>query len=151
GGGTAIAICCDIRIAAENARFGIPAAKLGLGYGLTRAKPLIDLIGPAYAKEMFFTGRQFDAAEAKATGLGNRLVAVRELEAAVTEMARTISENAPLTVKATKLVVSELLKDPEKRDLVRCEAAVKACFASNDYKEGQAAFMEKRKPVFTGT
>src|SRR5262249_21342037 len=97
GGGTAIAICCAIRIAAENAKFGIPAAKLGLGYGLTRAKPLIDLIGPAYAKEMFFTGRQFDAAEAKAMGLVNRVVPVGELGAAVTEMARTISENAPLT------------------------------------------------------
>lgn len=151
GGGTAIAVCCDIRIAAENSRFGIPAAKLGLGYGMARAKPLVDLIGPSYAKEMFFTGRQFDAAEAKEMGLVNRVVPLDQLEPAVKDMARTIADNAPLTVRTAKLVVGELLKDPAERDVARCEAAVKACFASNDYKEGQAAFMEKRKPRFTGT
>jgi enoyl-CoA hydratase/carnithine racemase len=151
GGGTAIAVCCDIRIAAENAKFGIPAAKLGLGYGPARAKPLVDLIGPSFAKEMFFTGRQFDAAEAQGMGLVNRVVPLERLEPTVSEMARTIAENAPLTVRATKLVVGELMKDPEKRNLARCDEAVKECFASNDYKEGQAAFMEKRKPRFTGT
>lgn len=151
GGGTAIAACCDIRIAAENAKFGVPAAKLGLGYGLSRAKPVVDLIGPAYAKEMFFTGRQFDAAEAKEMGLVNRVVPAAALKETVAEMARTIAANAPLTVRTAKLVVGELLKDPDKRDLARCEAAVKECFASNDYREGQAAFMEKRKPNFTGT
>lgn len=151
GGGTAIAACCDIRVAAENAKFGIPAAKLGLGYGLSRAKPIVDLVGPSFAKEMFFTARQFDAAEAKAMGLVNRVVPVDQLEETVNEMARTIADNAPLTVRTAKLVVGELLKDPEHRDLARCEAAVKECFASNDYKEGQAAFLEKRKPKFTGT
>ena len=150
GGGTAIAVCCDIRVAAENGKFGIPAAKLGLGYGLTRAKPLVDLIGPSYAKEMFFTGRQFDVAEAKAMGLVNRVVPVDQLKGTVIEMARTIADNAPLTVRTSKLVVGELLKDPEKRDLARCEAAVRECFASDDYREGQAAFLEKRKPRFTG-
>jgi enoyl-CoA hydratase len=151
GGGTAIAACCDIRVAAENAKFGIPAAKLGLGYGLSRAKPLVDLIGPSYAKEMFFTARQFDAVEAKEMGLVNRLVPVGRLNETVMEMARAIAGNAPLTVRTAKLVVGELLKEPDKRDLSRCEAAVKECFASNDYREGQAAFMEKRKPNFTGT
>lgn len=150
GAGTAIAACCDIRIAAENARFGIPAAKLGLGYGLSRAKPLVDLIGPAYAKEMFFTARQFDAAEAREMGLVNRVVPAAQLKETVAEMARTIAANAPLTVRAAKLVVRELLKDPDKRDLARCEAAVEECFASSDYREGQAAFLEKRKPNFTG-
>lgn len=151
GGGTAIAACCDIRIAAENAKFGIPAARLGLGYGLSRAKPLVDLIGPAYAKEMFFTARQFDAAEAKEMGLVNRVVPTIELKKTAADMARTIAANAPLTIKAAKLAVRELLKDPDKRDLARCEAAVEECFASNDYREGQAAFLEKRKPNFTGT
>ena len=99
GGGTAIAACCDIRIAADNARFGIPAAKLGLGYGLSRTKPLVDLIGPAYAKEMLFTARQFTAHEAKEMGLVNRVVPVAELEQTVTEMARTIAANAPLTIR----------------------------------------------------
>lgn len=151
GGGTALAVCCDIRICNEQARFGVPAAKLGLGYGINRAKPLVDLIGPSFAKEMFFTGRQFDAREAERMGLVNRVVADDAIEAAVEEMARGIAGNAPLTVKAAKRVVGELLKDAAERDVAGAEAAVAACFASNDYKEGQTAFMEKRKPRFTGT
>jgi enoyl-CoA hydratase len=151
GGGTAAAVCCDIRICTENAKFGVPAAKLGLGYGLNRAQPLVDLIGPAYAKEMFFTGRQFDAREAEKMGLVNRVVADDALEATVEEMAKTIAANAPLTVRAAKLVVGETLKDVAERDVAATERAVAACFASNDYKEGQAAFMAKRKPRFTGT
>ena len=150
GGGTALAVCCDIRICTENAKFGVPAAKLGLGYGMNRAKPLVDLIGPAYAKEMFFTGRQFTAQEAEKMGLVNRVVADEQLETVVGEIAKTIVENAPLTVKCAKLVVGEVLKDPENRDVAATERAVEACFKSQDYKEGQAAFMEKRKPRFIG-
>jgi enoyl-CoA hydratase len=150
GGGTAAAVCCDIRICTENAKFGVPAAKLGLGYGLQRARPLFDLIGPAYAKEMFFTGRNFDAREAEKMGLVNRVVADDQLEASVDEMAQTIAGNAPLTVRCAKIVVGELLKDPDQRDVAATERAVGACFASSDYKEGQAAFMEKRKPKFIG-
>ena len=150
GGGTAVAVCCDVRICTENAKFGIPAAKLGLGYGLQRAIPLVDLVGPAFAKEMFFTGRQFDAREAEKMGLVNRVVADDKLEDTVQEMARTIAENAPLTVRCAKLVVGEALKDSHERDVAATERAVRACFQSNDYKEGQAAFMEKRKPRFTG-
>ena len=150
GGGTALAVCCDLRICTENAKFGVPAAKLGLGYGLNRAQPLVDLVGPAFAKEMFFTGRQFDAREAERMGLVNRVVADDQLEAAVQELARTIAENAPLTVRCAKLVVGEALKDSQTRDVAATERAVAACFASNDYKEGQAAFMEKRKPKFIG-
>jgi enoyl-CoA hydratase/carnithine racemase len=150
GGGTAVAVCCDLRICTENATFGIPAAKLGLGYGMTRAKPLVDLVGPSYAKEMFFTGRKFDAREAEKMGLVNRVVPDGGLEAAIEELTRTIAENAPLTVRAAKLVVGEVLKDPAERDVAGCERAVEACFKSQDYKEGQAAFMEKRKPRFTG-
>ena len=151
GGGTAAAVCCDIRICTENAKFGVPAAKLGLGYGLQRAEPLVDLVGPAYAKEMFFTGRQFDAREAERMGLVNHVVADDQLEATVQEMARTIADNAPLTVRCAKLVVGEVLKDAHDRDVTATERAVDACFKSNDYKEGQAAFSEKRKPRFTGT
>ena len=150
GGGTAAAVCCDIRICTENAKFGVPAAKLGLGYGLHRAKPLFDLVGPAYAKEMFFTGRNFDAREAEKMGLVNRVVADDQLEAVVAEMTQTIAANAPLTVRCAKIVVGELLKDPDRRDVAATERAVEACFASRDYKEGQAAFMEKRKPRFIG-
>ena len=151
GGGTAVAVCCDIRICNDSAKFGVPAAKLGLGYGLGRAKPLVDLVGPAYAKEMFFTGRHFDAQEALRMGLVNRVVTDDALEATVQDMARTIAENAPLTVRCAKTVVGELLKDAQQRDVAAAERAVDACFASSDYREGQAAFMEKRKPRFTGT
>jgi enoyl-CoA hydratase len=151
GGGTAAAVCCDLRVCTENAKFGVPAARLGLGYGLNRAQPLVDLVGPAYAKEMFFTGRQFDAREAEKMGLVNRVVADDALESTVDEMAKTIAGNAPLTVRCAKLVVGEALKDVAERDVAATERAVAACFASNDYKEGQAAFMEKRKPNFTGT
>src|SRR5687767_2434240 len=150
GGGTAAAVCCDIRICTENAKFGVPAAKLGLGYGLQRAEPLVDLVGPAYAKEMFFTGRQFTAQEAEKMGLVNRVVPDDQLESVINEMAKTIAENAPLTVKCAKLVVGEVVKDPDKRDVAATERAVEACFKSADYKEGQAAFMEKRKPKFIG-
>jgi enoyl-CoA hydratase/carnithine racemase len=150
GGGTAAAVCCDMRVCTENSKFGVPAAKLGLGYGLNRAQPLVDLVGPAYAKEMFFTGRQFDAREAEKMGLVNRVVADDLLEATVEEMARTIAANAPLTVRCAKLVVGEALKDVAERDVGAADRAVAACFASADYKEGQAAFMEKRKPRFIG-
>ena len=150
GGGMNLAACCDMRFCNEGARFGVPAAKLGLGYGLNRAQPLVDLIGPAYAKEMFFTGRQFDAPEAERMGLVNRVVADDALEATIDEMTRTIAANAPLTVRCAKLVVGEALKDVAERDVAAVERAVTACFASADYKEGQAAFMEKRKPNFIG-
>lgn len=151
GGGTALAVCCDLRVCTDNARFGIPAARLGLGYGLQRAIPLVDLVGPAFAKEMFFTGRQFDAREAERMGLVNRVVADDQIEATVQQMARTIAENAPLTVRCAKLVVGEALKDAAERDVAATERAVQACFGSSDYKEGQAAFMEKRKPRFSGS
>lgn len=151
GGGTALAVCCDLRICNDKAKFGVPAAKLGLGYGLGRAQPLVDLVGPAYAKEMFFTGRQFDASEALRMGLVNRVVADEDLSAVVDELAQTIAGNAPLTVRCSKLVVTEVMKDRQDRDVAATERAVAACFASNDYKEGQAAFMAKRKPQFTGT
>ena len=151
GGGTAAAVCCDIRVCTENAKFGVPAAKLGLGYGLNRAQPLVDLIGPAYAKEMFFTGRQFDAREAERMGLVNRVVTDDAIESTVEELAKAIAANAPLTVRCAKLVVGEAVKNAADRDVDACEHAVAKCFASNDYREGQAAFMEKRKPRFTGT
>lgn len=150
GGGTAAAVCCDIRICNEAARFGIPAARLGLGYGLQRAQGLVDLIGPAHAKEMFFTGRQFDAQEALHMGLVNRVVADEQIEAVVTQMARDIADNAPLTVRSAKLVVDQALKNDGQRDVAAADRAVAACFASDDYKEGRAAFMEKRKPRFSG-
>lgn len=150
GGGLGTALNCDLRIAAEDARFGVPAARLGLGYGYTGVEKLVRLVGPAYAKEIFYTARQFDAAEALQMGLVNRVVPVAELEEYVRGYAATIAGNAPLTIRAVKKTVGEALKDPGKRDEAAVKAAVDACFTSDDYKEGRRAFMEKRRPAFQG-
>jgi enoyl-CoA hydratase len=150
GGGLGLAMCCDLRIAADNSRFAVPAAKLGLGYDYPGLKRLTDVVGPAFAKEIFFTARQFDAEEARAMGLVNRVVPAAELEAYVKSYAGTIGANAPLTVKSVKFIIGEVVKDESRRDMARCAELVKQCFASNDYNEGRLAFMEKRKPNFTG-
>jgi enoyl-CoA hydratase len=150
GGGVALAVCCDLRICGQSSRFGIPAAKLGLGYAFAGLQRLVHLIGPAYSKEMLFTARLFSAAEAYEMGLVNRVVPDDQVEGYVADYARTISGNAPLTVNAVKAVIGEVLKDPAERDLARCEELVQACFASRDYVEGRRAFLEKRPPRFTG-
>jgi enoyl-CoA hydratase len=150
GGGLATAITCDIRIAAEGSRFGIPAAKLGLGYAYDGIKKLIDLVGPADAREIFYTARQFSAEEALGMGLINRLVPEGELEGYVKNYCDTIAANAPLTIRAAKQIVREALKDETKRDMALCKRVVDECFASEDYTEGRTAFMEKRRPVFRG-
>ncbi|MBV9754896.1 MAG: enoyl-CoA hydratase/isomerase family protein [Hyphomicrobiales bacterium] len=150
GGGLAISLCCDLRLASEDSRFGVPAAKLGLGYAYPGIERLADVVGPSFAKEIFFTARQFDAAEALTMGLVNRVRPSAELESFVNGYAGMIAANAPLTVGAVKLCVGEYVKDAGKRDLAGCQAAVDKCFASADYVEGRTAFMEKRKPVFRG-
>jgi enoyl-CoA hydratase len=150
GGGLAIALSCDLRVCSEDARFGIPAARLGLGYGFDGVKRLVDIVGPAYSSEILFTARQFDAQEALRMGLVNRVAAAAELEETVRGYARTIGENAPLTVRAAKMAVRESLKDPARRKLEALAAVVAECFESADYAEGRRAFMEKRKPNFQG-
>ena len=150
GGGVALALCCDLRICGQGSRFGIPAARLGLGYGFAGLKRLVDVVGPAFAKEMFFTARLFSAAEAYEMRLVNRVLPDAEVAGYVADYARTIASNAPLTVGSVKAIVGEVLKDPAERDLARCAALVDACFASRDYVEGRRAFLEKRPPEFTG-
>jgi enoyl-CoA hydratase/carnithine racemase len=150
GGGMAIALSADIRITADDGQFGVPAAKLGLGYGYSGIKELVNLVGPSFAKEIFFTGGRFSASDAETMGLVNRVVPVDELEATVTTLAKTIADNAPLTVKAAKAAINEGTKDPDQRDLDHIADMVEACFNSEDYKEGRRAFMEKRKPEFQG-
>jgi enoyl-CoA hydratase/carnithine racemase len=153
GGGMGLATCCDLRIATESSKFAVPAAKLGLGYAYPGLKRLVDIVGPSFAMEIFYTARQFTAAEAQVMGLVNRVVpdAPGELEKYVKDYAEMIGGNAPLTVKAAKITVQEVVKEDSKRDIKRSQAAVEACFKSQDYIEGRNAFMEKRKPVFTGT
>jgi enoyl-CoA hydratase/carnithine racemase len=150
GAGVNIALCCDLRIAAEDARLGIPAARLGLGYRASSLKNLVDTVGAAFAREVLITGRQFKAEEAKTMGFVHRVAPVAELEALVLEYCTMISENAPLTIRASKRIVRELLKSAAAFDAQACAALVRHCFESQDYIEGRRAFMEKRKPVFQG-
>ncbi|MDE0592667.1 MAG: enoyl-CoA hydratase [Dehalococcoidia bacterium] len=150
GGGMAIALTADLRLTADDGQFGVPAAKLGLGYGYGGIKELMNIVGPSFAKEIFFTGGRFSAADAETMGLVNRVVPVDELESLVTALATTIAENAPMTVKAAKAAINEGTKNPDERELDRVAAMVEACFNSEDYKEGRRAFMEKRKPDFQG-
>jgi enoyl-CoA hydratase/carnithine racemase len=151
GGGLGLAIACDIRICSEESRFALPAAKLGLGYGYAGLKRFVDVVGPAATKEIFYTARQYDAAEALQMGLVGRVLPDQKLEPYVMEMAETIANNAPLTIAAVKQIVQDAVKDPAARDLARGEAMVRTCFVSRDYVEGRRAFLEKRKPVFTGS
>jgi enoyl-CoA hydratase/carnithine racemase len=151
GGGVGLALCCDLRICSDNSKFGVPAAKLGLGYGFKGIKKLVDVVGPSFAKEIFFTARQFAAVEALQMGLVNRVLPDAEVEKHVKDYAETISGNAPLTVNSVKYIVGEVVKDESERDLRRCDDLVAQCFASKDYIEGRKAFMEKRKPAFTGS
>jgi len=148
GGGCAIATSCDFRVATPDSTFAIPAAKLGLGYNYPGVRKLVQLIGPSFAKEIFYTARQFSAEEAYHMHLINRVVARDGLEDHIAEFAGTISANAPMTIHAVKVSVEEVLKDAQDRDLAMVEQLVNACFASEDYQEGRRAFMEKRKPVF---
>src|SRR5690349_12664986 len=129
GGGVGLALCCDIRICSDNSKFGVPAAKLGLGYGYKGIKKLVDVVGPSYAKEIFFTARQFTAAEALQMGLVNRVVPDAEVEKYVKDYADTISGNAPLTVNSVKYIVGEVVKSADERNLKKCDELVAQCFA----------------------
>ena len=150
GGGLAIALNCDLRICTENSSFGIPAAKLGIGYASERLGQLVDLVGPSAAKDILFTGRRVPAQEALRMGIVNYVLAPDELEDFVDTYSKTLAGNAPLSILAAKRVIDEYVKDAEKRDNALTDKVVADCFASQDYVEGRRAFMEKRKPAFTG-
>jgi enoyl-CoA hydratase len=150
GGGLLTALRADIRIASDDSQFGIPAARLGLGYPVSGVTALMRLIGPACTAEVLFSARRFAAAEALQMGLVNRVVPADSLRAAVSSLAGSIARNAPLTVAAAKAAIREASRTDGQPDLARVDAMVEACFRSGDYLEGQRAFAEKRPPAFTG-
>ena len=150
GGGVNVAISCDIRVASTDSVFSVPATRLGLGYRFSAMKNLTDLVGPGYAKDIFFTARRLDAAEALRIGLVNRIAEPDALEALLEEYTKTITTGAPLTIKAGKRIIREVLKPGSEIDMEMCRRLILDCFESEDYAEGRRAFMEKRKPVFKG-
>ncbi len=150
GGGLAIAMQADMRIAAEDSQFGIPAARLGIAYAFPGVQALVSLVGPANARMILYTGRRFDPVEAQRIGLINRMVPDEELSDTVIDLARTIADNAPLSVAASKHAIAQVLRDPADRDTEGLERNMNAAFDSADYREGRTAFMEKRRPVFQG-
>lgn len=150
GGGLAVALACDLRIASADSRFGIPAAKLGLGYDFPGIRKLVNVVGHAYAREIFFAARRYDAATALHMRLVNHVVERGALDGEVRSLAADIAANAPLTIRAAKMAIDATLVDESKRDLAAVDAAIDRCFASEDYREGQAAFRERRPPVFKG-
>jgi enoyl-CoA hydratase len=150
GGGLAVAMAADLRIASSDSQFGIPAARLGIAYGADGLNRLYQLVGPSAALDILFSARRLPAEEALRIGLINRIVPAAELEATVRDYAANLAINAPLSMRASKLTIRELGKPPAERDQELLKKLMQQCFDSADYTEGRKAFMEKRKPVFTG-
>jgi enoyl-CoA hydratase len=150
GGGMNLAACCDMRFCNEGARFGVPAARLGLGYGFGRIERLSRIVGLPRAMEFLFTARQYSSQEAYDMGLVNAVAADAELDALVARTTAAIAENAPLTIALAKAAAREIAKPEAEQDHRKLEKMVAACFDSEDFKEGRRAFMEKRKPQFKG-
>jgi enoyl-CoA hydratase len=150
GGGLEIALACDLRYCGASAQFGIPAAKLGLAYNVEGHKRLLETVGHAWAREIMFLGRRYNAQEAVAMGLVHRVLADAELDAYVDGVLETLCQHAPLAIANTKTVLEEYVKSDGTPDSARMQAAIERCAKSADYIEGRRAFMEKRKPRFTG-
>ncbi len=148
GGGLAVALSCDLRYADSSSRFAIPAARLGLGYGVHGTGRLVATVGQANAREIMFSARRYDADEALAMGLVNRVLPDAELDAYVQKVALELAVNAPLTLAASKAVINALAEP--RGDYSSAEAAIVRCMKSEDYVEGRRAFMEKRTPAFKG-
>ncbi|RZV55348.1 MAG: enoyl-CoA hydratase [Deltaproteobacteria bacterium] len=150
GGGAAIALTADLRYAADDARFSVPPARLGLGYHTAGIQTLIRIVGFSETADLLFTGRRVDAHEARHIGLANEVFAKDSLDASVDELAQMISNNAPLTIRSAKISLQELAKLEAERDTLRINDSIERCYQSEDFKEGVRAFLEKRKPKFRG-
>jgi enoyl-CoA hydratase len=149
GGGLGLAAACDLRICADDARFRMPAGRLGLGYSQTGVHRFVALVGVQNTYDMFFSARTFDAAEALRMGFVSRVVPAAELQETVRTLASQIAENAPLTASAVKRTVNAYLRDPADKQASDAQEAIDRCNTSEDYREGVLAFAEKRKPVFS--
>jgi enoyl-CoA hydratase/carnithine racemase len=150
GGGMAIALACDLRFAAEGSSFGLPAAKLGIVYDFDAVRQLVDLVGPAYAKDILFSARALHADEAFRIGLIQRLFPAAELEMRTREYLKTVAANAPLSVRGAKAQLAAIFDGATAAHRDQMQAARLDTFDSEDYKEGTRAFLEKRPPQFTG-
>ena len=150
GGGVGLACACDLRIANQSAVFAIPAGRLGIGYRPTMTRWVVDAVGPANAKEILLTARRYNSEEALLMGLIHRRIDDKELPGFVDSYTAAIADNAPLSLRAAKFIINELSKGTGEADMVACEELVRSCTDSDDYTEGRTAFMEKRKPEFTG-
>ena len=148
GGGLAVAMKADIRVATTDAKFGVPAARLGIAYPTGAIRDLVNLVGPSEAKWILFTGRQIDAAKAHRIGLVNDVVETGKLDNAVADLAASLIDNAPLSMRASKATVDQIAHD--RVDARRLADLATACIESADFAEGRRAFMEKRKPRFAG-
>lgn len=150
GGGLEIALACDLRYCGRSAQFGIPAAKLGLAYNIEGHKRLLETVGHARAREIMFLGRRHPAEEAAGMGLVHRVLDDARLEHYVDQVIATLCENAPLSIANSKAILEEYAKAAGGPDAARMRRAIERCSASADYVEGRRAFMEKRKPRFSG-
>ena len=150
GGGLALAAACDLRFAAEDSQFAIPAAKLSIAYPPDFVGWVVDLVGPSRAKDILFSARRLQADEALRIGLVNRVVPTAELERMTKEYCAVVAGNAPLSIRASKLTINELMKTESERDNEKIQRVANGCFDSADFKEGRTAFMEKRRPVWQG-
>jgi enoyl-CoA hydratase/carnithine racemase len=150
GGGVAVALACDLRFAADSARFAVPATRLGLSYPMESIEQLVHVVGPAHAADILLSARALDAEEALRIGLVNRVAPAAELEATTRTYALAIAAGAPLTVAAHKRAIRESLRPVAERDVAALRENMRRCFDSEDYQEGIAAFLEKRAPRFRG-
>jgi enoyl-CoA hydratase/carnithine racemase len=150
GGGLGLAAACDLRFASDEAVFRMPAARLGIGYSYTGMRRFVHVLGAANTADIFFSARKFDAKDALAMGFVSKVYPAADLDREVGAYLDLIAENAPLSLIAAKAAIREVLADPAARDLGALQRLIDACFASEDYKEGRTAFMEKRKAQFKG-